>query len=188
MKQAHRWRRWLRFFAVIAGIFWLAFAASWVWPWHMGISRWGLGAIRGQLFIGSSGLPVKLTVLHGEQGANWPTWTFGNLNGPKMRIGPSAVWRPSIAHGTIVISYESPTVAMTYPLRVSFIPLWWPGVFFLLLALLCWWRLRRLARPGCCPSCRYDLKGLAVPVCPECGSSVDMPLGAPHDAAAHAQH
>ncbi|MBK9187793.1 MAG: hypothetical protein IPM33_02455 [Phycisphaerales bacterium] len=77
---------------------------------------------------------------------------------------------------------------MTYPLRVSFIPLWWPGVFFLLLTLACWWRLRRLARPGCCPSCRYDLKGLASRVCPECGVRVDTSPAPTDDAPAHAQH
>jgi hypothetical protein len=34
------------------------------------------------------------------------------------------------------------------------------------------WRLRARQQPGKCPMCGYHLRGLAQPICPECGASV----------------
>lgn len=37
-------------------------------------------------------------------------------------------------------------------------------------ALACWWFIPMAALPGCCRRCDYDLRGLPVPRCPECGT------------------
>jgi len=174
--------------AVVAGGFWIAFASSWIRPMSFSADQMGMGFTRGFVFVGFADSQVTVESGSDSMKPEWPVWTFGIQGGPRIILGPSTSWRPSISDGTMMLSTRTPPKLTMYNLHVAFVPLWWPGVFFLLLGLLCWWRLSRLARPGCCPSCRYDLKGLAVPVCPECGNSVDMPLIAPHDAAAHAQH
>ncbi|MEX2219764.1 MAG: hypothetical protein WD749_13505 [Phycisphaerales bacterium] len=52
------------------------------------------------------------------------------------------------------------------------VPLWQPWLIVTLSGALLWWRRwARRARPGHCPCCRYDVRGLPSGVpCPECGS------------------
>lgn len=61
-----------------------------------------------------------------------------------------------------------PSINWKYFFEVA-IPLWIPLAFFAAIA----WRLRRgdglIHIPGVCPSCSYDLTGIAGP-CPECGA------------------
>lgn len=57
---------------------------------------------------------------------------------------------------------------------VIFVPTW---VLFLALALptaYAWHRCRRFG-PGHCSKCGYDLAGIAVGICPECGKEVKRP-------------
>ena len=55
------------------------------------------------------------------------------------------------------------------------IPLWFPTLIILLPTALAWREDRRAifrARPGLCPDCGYDRRGIAAGgVCPECGAA-----------------
>jgi len=189
MPPIRRSRRWFVALASLMLACWLALGLSWVLPCAGSVDRWGIGLVRGFVVVGKGSGPIGMHVASPAYLAQWPWWTFGTqTNGPRLLIGPSASWRPSVADGVMMISAGPAAAATTYSLRVHFIPLWWAGVLLGGLALLLWRRLRRLSHPGCCPTCRYDLRGLAGGTCPECGARVDSGVVSTHDEATHALH
>src|SRR5258706_15768265 len=56
-------------------------------------------------------------------------------------------------------------------MRLLAVPLWVPLVLVAAPTACAWHRCRRHA-PGHCPTCGYDLVGIAAGVCPECGTAV----------------
>jgi hypothetical protein len=59
--------------------------------------------------------------------------------------------------------------------RVVDLPLWLVLVGFGAPTILSWWLDRRVAVPGCCRCCGYDLTGNVSGVCPECGTPIPAP-------------
>ena len=57
----------------------------------------------------------------------------------------------------------------------SFVPLWIP-LLIIAIPTVWFWRRDWRPRPGHCPNCRYDLRGLTgdVVTCPECGTRCDV--------------
>jgi hypothetical protein len=67
-----------------------------------------------------------------------------------------------------------------YVANAIWFPDWLPtAIFGVLPAWYCLsaWRRSRLARPGLCRNCRYDLTGNTSGVCPECGTAVEGKAG-----------
>lgn len=74
----------------------------------------------------------------------------------------SIQWRPEY------LEFASP---IRHWFSVVRLPLWLPAAVVTAATAWFWWRDRRFARPGLCPTCGYDRTGLAPDaVCPECGS------------------
>lgn len=86
-------------------------------------------------------------------------------------LAPGSTWRPTTGRATIGAQAPGmPAGGLT--IRVLYIPLW-PWVALLSgISVLLWWRTRRIAIPGHCAACGYDLRSLPGPRCPECGRSM----------------
>lgn len=55
--------------------------------------------------------------------------------------------------------------------RLYFIPLWVFWIGLLGVGVLLWRKDKRVANPGVCGACGYELGGITGAVCPECGAS-----------------
>jgi len=62
------------------------------------------------------------------------------------------------------------------PSKQLLIPLGWPSMLAMLVTTLLFWHPLRIAKPGYCLRCGYNLSGNASGRCPECGAAT-VPAG-----------
>ncbi len=163
-------RRWLRraawFFACIGVVLPLGAGVAWQRGLSASFGRWCATYRVGVLAIGVCDSPVT---------ASWappaplPSWQMMGPAGARVMVAPRSSWRPSTALATVSIG-PSGAAATTYTLNVYWVPLWGVPIATLFLGALLW-RLSKTSKgPWACAACGYDLRGLAGPSCPECGT------------------
>ena len=85
------------------------------------------------------------------------------------------IWWPRVerpVRATLALTFPSPGGAVhLYSANgtLYLLPLWIPLATMLLLSLLCHMKCRRTSKIARCDRCGYDLRGLPIPRCPECG-------------------
>jgi hypothetical protein len=145
MKRSASYRkwRWARSVCLAATMgLTVAYAAS---PW----SEWRLQTPWALVGVGSGGLVATWIP---KDGADWTEWR--SLGSARTRFEMGWWFGYWTLFGTV---------------KSVFVPLWVPLLTVALPTAYAWHRCRR--RPaGHCPTCGYDLAGIAA-VCPECGKA-----------------
>lgn len=97
----------------------------------------------------------------------WPAW---EMQGAGLYIAPMSRWHPTRTLASMsFVPAAGPPVTMNA--RVHWIPTWWLAIVAGIVALVCYWRVRRYRVPGGCDACGYPRRGLAPDApCPECGA------------------
>lgn len=154
--------RWVGL-AAAATLLGVLMASRWWWVYWYGTGpqRSAAFVARGAVIVEWYEQQAQLTVFRiGER----PGWS---LRPVRQRPIPVMAWRPT---------YERLNV---YGSSVATIPLWMPLVLVVIPTALAWsrrFRARKRARVGSCASCGYDMAGVAMGVCPECGAAFVCPV------------
>lgn len=135
------------------------------------------------VFRGGERITTKLQMRWG-----YVHFTHGSINGVRYRlfiahVTQQPVQEPENGHQFLVFADDPMTIREALSLTkwlpvVRFanggstlvLPTWIPLVLSAFVTMWLWWVDRRV-QPWECQKCRYDLRGLAGVVCPECGES-----------------
>ncbi len=166
-----RRRRWARAWFWLCAVLAVGLTGMLVWsyasPRPTGVARRSLALRDGGVEFGWASHPFR----RDERG-----WSFRTAQPARILLGRASAVVPTTSGASVNITLPNGTGATAITLRVLFVPIWpWAAALTGVSALL-FWRSRRIAVPGHCGACGYDVRGLPGSKCPECGSVASLIL------------